>query len=109
MNGQAFSKWNKAIQLRVSEATAAIAQMKGIRIMGLDQAVGGHLHSLRANEVRESRTARLLRILFVDMCRFRVVPVTKHISNIDRYTPNVEFVRHPVSWWFVLDRLEGWS
>lgn len=69
-NGPAYATWNKGIQDRVSEASAAISQMKGIRMIGLDKVVGGCLQSLREEEVHHSFAARVLKVAFYVVCKY---------------------------------------
>lgn len=48
----------------MAETITVIAQMKGIRMIGLDRIIARHLHALREREVELSRTARLLKVFF---------------------------------------------
>ncbi|KAK0715060.1 P-loop containing nucleoside triphosphate hydrolase protein [Lasiosphaeris hirsuta] len=55
--------WNQAIQKRVSSSSKMLAQMKGIKIMGLASYFSTYIQDLRQGEIELSKKMRLLMVL----------------------------------------------
>ncbi|KAJ6788206.1 hypothetical protein PWT90_02171 [Aphanocladium album] len=53
-----LSKWNKGIEARVSQTAKILPQIKGIKMLGLEQTVIDFIQLLREQEIRISRSYR---------------------------------------------------
>lgn len=109
-NEPAYAKWNKGIQDRISEATATIAQMKGIRMIGLDKVISGYMQSLREREVRASLTARLLKVAYIIVCESNILSLLlNRLLMLARWSSVLVFVHRAARRGVVLDHLDRWT
>lgn len=64
-NQPATRQWNQSIQNRVAKSAQILAQITGIKMMGLQTIVADLIQSLRLKEVADSMWARKLRVMMV--------------------------------------------
>lgn len=58
--GPATSAWNKSIEVRVGQTSGLLAQIKGIKMIGLEKTITDFIQGLRTVEMDVSkRTLRL--------------------------------------------------
>lgn len=65
----ARTTWNAKIESRVSITSNILAQLKSIKMMGLEKVVANYIQSCRAGEIKESRNERKSRVLVYAICK----------------------------------------
>lgn len=63
--GPATTDWNQAIQDRISNISAIISQITGIKMIGLEQIMVDFIQGLRKFEIDQSKIARKIRITMI--------------------------------------------
>lgn len=61
--------WTDKTELRVSEASATLSQIKALKIIGLEGVATKRLQSLREDEVKQSKKFRLWTVVLVTTCK----------------------------------------
>lgn len=64
--GPARVLWNRKVQERVSTTSSVLNQIKGIKMMGLEDRIFHLIQSLRVSEVDSSKSFRLF-IVWINM------------------------------------------
>lgn len=63
--GPALKSWNLSIQKRVSQTSGVLAQIKAIKMIGLEKVMTSLIQNLRESEITTSRGVRQIRIILV--------------------------------------------
>lgn len=61
--------WNEAIETRIAKMVATLAQMKPIKMVGLETVMTKYIQGLREKELRCSLAARKVDIIRRSLCK----------------------------------------
>lgn len=79
--GPATADWNQAIQDRLLGVSAIIAQVVGIKMLGLGQPMIDFVQRLREREIVVSKTARKIRIVMVTLRKLKLTVYSSSLST----------------------------
>lgn len=78
--GTAQKIWNQKISARVGQTTKLLAQVKAIKVIGIEDQVTRYIHRLRLTEIKFSKRFRWMQTILISMSK-DIFVITKKLAN----------------------------